>query len=144
MPGPAEEPYEIFQNCLPWAMKRLYSMTHVGIVDCPTDINSPVLSGCVCMTAELLQEVSYVMELVQPRGKKLQVLDITWDELSGYTCVELVTVTVAKYGCDQGDFEVVHKGYLMKQSTWPRPNSRLWTFFEIDRGLIPWAHPKEL
>lgn len=69
-------------------MKRLYSMTHVGIVACPTDINAPVLSGCVYMTAELVAGGVLCHGVGAAHG--------TLDQLSGYICVELVTGTVAK------------------------------------------------
>lgn len=74
-----------------------------------------------------------------PPGTEYDLISTIWLHLPGTghstsAWIESVTQGIRKW----------HGDYLLKQSTWQRPHSRLWACFEISRELIPWAHPTEL
>lgn len=54
LPGPLEEPYEIFHNRPSQGMKGSYSIDDVGLMDCLPSVDFPILLGCVCMTESWL------------------------------------------------------------------------------------------
>lgn len=48
LPGPSEEPNEIFHNCPSQGMKESYSIDYVGLMYCLPRVDFPLLLGCVC------------------------------------------------------------------------------------------------